>query len=39
MNKEQIELAHQIDELTAKERITVFIDAESGAELTTKVAS
>lgn len=37
MNKEQIELAHQIDKLT--ERTTVFIDAENGVELTTRVAS
>lgn len=39
MNNEQINLAHQIDELTTKERITVFIDAENGVELTTRVAS
>ncbi len=39
MNNTQIELAHQIDELTAKERTTIFIDAESGVELTIRVAS
>ena len=39
MNNEQINLAHQIDELTAKERTTIFIDVDNGVELTTRVAS
>ncbi len=39
MNKQQIELVDSVNELTAKEKTTVFIDAEDGTEITTRVAS
>lgn len=39
MKIEDIERANRIDELIAFEKTTVFIDAETGVELTTRVAS
>lgn len=39
MKIEDIGLATRIDGLTTKEKTTVFIDTETGVELTTRVAS
>lgn len=39
MKTKDIELVDQVNELTAKEKATVFIDVDNGVELTTKVAS
>jgi hypothetical protein len=39
MKPKDIELVDQVNELTAKEKTTLFIDVDNGVELTTRVAS
>ena len=39
MKTKDIELVDQVNELTAKEKTTLFIDVDNGVELTTRVAS
>lgn len=39
MKSKDIKLVDQVNELTAKEKTTLFIDVDSGVELTTRVAS
>jgi hypothetical protein len=39
MKPKDIELVDQVNELTADEKTTLFIDVDNGVELTTRVAS
>lgn len=39
MKSKDIKLVDQVNELTAKEKTTLFIDVDNGVELTTRVAS
>lgn len=39
MKPKDIELVDQVNELTAKDKTTLFIDIDTGVELTTRVAS